>query len=172
MTGLLPRVTVLVPCRNEERYIGACLESILATSYPLDRLEILVIDGRSSDRTRAIVQQYVNRDAFIRLVDNPRRIVPTALNAGIRLATGDIVVRMDAHVVYPASYITRLVTALQESGADNVGGRLVTVPSGEGAIARAIAIALSHPLGVGNAHYRPAGRAAPGGYGAVRLLPP
>lgn len=154
MTDGLPRVTVLVPCRNEERYISACLDSILGTSYPADRLEILVIDGRSTDRTRDIVQQYVGRDARIRLVDNPKRIVPTALNAGIRIATGDIVVRMDAHVVYPAAYITRLVTALQDSGADNVGARLITVPSGDGPVARAIAIGLSHPLGVGNAHYR------------------
>jgi glycosyltransferase involved in cell wall biosynthesis len=154
MTDALPRVTVLVPCRNEERYIGACLDSILGTNYPADRLEILVIDGRSSDRTRDIVQQYVGRDPRIRLVDNPKQIVPTALNAGIRLATGEVVVRMDAHVVYPASYITRLVTALGESGADNVGGRLITVASGDGPMARAIAIAQSHPLGVGNAHYR------------------
>jgi glycosyltransferase involved in cell wall biosynthesis len=149
-----PRVSVLVPCRNEECCIAACLDSIVATTYPAELLEILVIDGRSTDRTRAIIQQYADRDARIRMVDNPKRIVPTALNAGIHIATGDIVVRMDAHAVYPAEYISRLVEALEETGADNVGARLVTVPSGEGPIARAIALALSHPFGIGNAYYR------------------
>jgi GT2 family glycosyltransferase len=79
------------------------------------------------------------------------------MNIAIAQATGDIVVRMDAHVVYPAAYLTRLVTALDETGAENVGARLVTVPAGPGPLARAIAIALSHPLGVGNSHHRLAG---------------
>jgi glycosyltransferase involved in cell wall biosynthesis len=157
MKPVLPRVTVIVPCRNEERYIGACLDSIVATAYPVDRIEVLVVDGRSTDHTRAIVERYVERYAWITLVDNPKRIVPTGLNLGISGATGEIIVRMDAHVVYPASYIPRLVQALAETGADNVGARLVTVPAGDGPIARAIALALSHPLGVGNARYRLSG---------------
>src|SRR5437867_7891546 len=106
-----------MPCRNEERYIGACLDSVLATTYPLDRIELLVVDGMSEDRTREIVTGYATRQRTVRLLDNRRRITPAALNVGIRAATGEIIMRMDAHVVYPPQYITRLIDALQTSDA-------------------------------------------------------
>lgn len=149
-----PLVTVIVPCRDEERYVGPCLESIMATAYPQSRLEVLVVDGRSRDGTRSIVEAWARAHAQIRLLDNPRRIVPAALNLGIRAARGDVIVRMDAHVVYPPHYIPRLVAALAETGADNVGARIVTLPADPGAVARGIAIALSHPFGVGNSYFR------------------
>src|SRR2546423_1762943 len=115
------RISVILPCRNEERFIGPCLDSFLDTAWPKDRLELLVVDGMSNDRTRDIVGHYARKHPWIRLVDNPKRIVPTALNLGIKAATGDIIVRMDAHVVYPPEYLTKLVAALESSGADNVG---------------------------------------------------
>lgn len=149
-----PRVTVILPCRNEARYIAACLDSILAGSYPVDRLEILVVDGASTDGTRAAVEEYVARYPQIRLLDNPGRIVPMALNIGIRAATGDVIARLDAHVVYPPEYLSRLVSALEETGVDNVGGCIITLPADGTATAQAIAIALSHPFGVGNSHFR------------------
>lgn len=149
----LPMVSVIVPCRNEEGYIGPCLDSIVATDYPRDRLEVLVVDGRSDDRTRAVLDAY-NRRYPIRILDNPARIQPSALNIGIGAAAGDILVRMDAHAVYPRNYIGDLVAALLESGADNVGGVLVTDPASETPMGKAIAIALSHPFGVGNAYFR------------------
>jgi glycosyltransferase involved in cell wall biosynthesis len=149
-----PRVTVIVPCRNEARYISPCLDSILASAYPPDALEILIVDGRSTDDTRKRVAAYYAQYPQVRLLDNPKRIVPTALNIGIRAATGDVIVRMDAHVVYPPEYIPRLVTALAETGADNIGGCMITLPADGTATARAIAIALAHPFGVGNAAFR------------------
>ena len=149
-----PAISIVLPCRNEERYIGACLDSILATTYPLDRIELLVVDGMSEDRTGDIVAGYLGRRATIRLLENRRRITPAALNVGIRAATGEIIMRMDAHVIYPPEYIPRLVDALQTSDADNVGGVLVTMPADRTTIARAIAIGLSHPFGVGNAYFR------------------
>ena len=148
------RVTVLLPCRNEGRFIGPCLDSILAAAYPADALEILVIDGQSTDATRKRVLEYAATNPRIRLLDNPRRIVPTALNIGIREATGDVIVRMDAHVVYPPEYIPKLVAALAESGADNVGGCMITLPADGTAVAQAIAIGLAHPFGVGTARFR------------------
>lgn len=148
------RVTVILPCRNEGPHIAACLDSILVSAYPPEKLEILVIDGMSTDGTRHLVEQYSAKHPRIRLLDNPQRIVPTALNIGIRAATGDVIVRMDGHVVYPPEYIPRLVGALLESGADNVGGCLITLPADGTAVAQAIAIALGHPFGVGNAHFR------------------
>lgn len=108
-----PKVTVIVPCRNEERFIAPCLDSILATTYPHDRLEVLVIDGRSDDHTRAILNTYVARWPIVRMLDNPGRIQPAALNVGIRAAAGDILVRMDAHALYLPNYITDLVHALE-----------------------------------------------------------
>jgi glycosyltransferase involved in cell wall biosynthesis len=155
-----PRLSVLLPCRNEARYISACLDSILAGAYPPDQLEILVIDGNSTDGTAALVREYAQQHPQVRLLDNPRQIVPTALNIGIRAATGAIIARMDAHVVYPPEYLPRLVAALEETGVDNVGGCIMTLPADGTATAQAIAIALSHPFGVGNSHFRIGAREA------------
>jgi glycosyltransferase involved in cell wall biosynthesis len=154
------RVTVILPCRNEASLISACLDSILATTHPLERLEVLVVDGMSDDGTRQVMEQYVKAHPQVRLLDNPNRIVPTALNIGIRNATGDVIVRMDGHVVYPPEYIPRLVDALLADGADNVGGCLVTLPSDGSPVSQAIAIAMSHPFGVGNARFRVGARQA------------
>jgi glycosyltransferase involved in cell wall biosynthesis len=155
-----PRLSVLLPCRNEARYISACLDSILAGAYPPGQLEILVIDGNSTDGTAALVREYAQQHPQVRLLDNPRQIVPTALNIGIRAATGAIIARMDAHVVYPPEYLPRLVAALEETGVDNVGGCIMTLPADGTATAQAIAIALSHPFGVGNSHFRIGAREA------------
>ena len=149
-----PFVSIIVPCRNEAQHIGRCLQSILETEYPPDRLEVLVADGRSDDGTREIVAGYAARYPALRLLDNPKQITPVALNLGVRAARGDVVMRMDAHVVYPHDYVMRLVTALGESGADCVGGVIETLPVNETAVARAIALGLSHPFGVGNAYFR------------------
>jgi glycosyltransferase involved in cell wall biosynthesis len=149
-----PLVTAVIPCRNEARYIGPCLESLIACDYPKDRLEVLVCDGMSDDGTRAIVAGYAARHPFIRLVDNPRRITPCAMNAGIREARGDVIMPMGAHAVYSSSYVSLLVRALQETGADNVGGVLVTLPASDTPLARALAVGLSHPFGVGNSYFR------------------
>lgn len=149
-----PLVTVIVPARQEARHIGACLDSVLASDYPRDRLEVLVIDGMSTDGTREIIAAYASRFSFLRLIDNPRRTKPAALNAGIRMARGDVVVIMDAHTMYPAGYVSSLVGWLERSGADNVGGAWLIRPANEGRMARAIAAALSHPFGAGNAYYR------------------
>jgi glycosyltransferase involved in cell wall biosynthesis len=149
-----PRVSIVIPCRNEERYIDRCLDSILASDYPQDQLEILVADGCSSDRTREILTRYGAAYPSVILLDNPRGTTPVALNVGIRAASGDIIIRMDAHVLYPPDYISRLVHGLVESGVDNVGGVLHTVPAEDTPVARAIALGMSHRFGVGNAHFR------------------
>lgn len=149
-----PLVSVIVPCRNEAGYIGACLDSVLGGEYPAEAMEVLIVDGRSDDGTRAILDDYARRHARIRVVDNARRTTAVALNLGIGAARGDILVRLDAHVVYPPNYIGELVRALEESGADNVGAVIDTLPANESTIARAIATAISHPFGVGNAYFR------------------
>jgi glycosyltransferase involved in cell wall biosynthesis len=149
-----PLVSVVIPCRNEEAYIARCLDSVLASDYPGERLEVLVADGRSSDGTRPILVRYAALHPTIVLLDNSRGTTPAGLNVAIRVASGDIVIRMDAHALYPPDYISRLVAGLQESGADNVGGVLVTVPADDSPTAQAIAVGLSHRFGVGNAYFR------------------
>lgn len=153
-------VTVIVPCRNERDFIAACLDSVLANDWAPDRLEVLVVDGMSDDGTREILGDYASRHPAVRMLDNPRRITPTALNIGVRAAGGSVIVRMDAHNRYPRHYISRLVHWLFETGADNVGGVWITRPARDTAVARAIAACLSHPFGVGNAYFR-IGSAAP-----------
>jgi glycosyltransferase involved in cell wall biosynthesis len=151
---LAPTVSVVIPCRNEERYIAQCLDSILATDYPKHRMEILVADGRSTDNTRTILVRYAALHPGIVLLDNPTGTTPAGLNVAIRKASGDIIIRMDAHVLYPADYIPRLVAALEQTGADNVGGVLETVPAEDTPTARAIALGLAHRFGVGNSYFR------------------
>ena len=153
-----PLVSVVIPCRNEEAYIAACLDSILAGDYPRNLLEILVVDGQSDDGTREILSRYATRHPYIILLENPRRTTPAALNVAIRAASGSVIIRMDAHVLYPWYYIRRLVEALEETGADNVGGVLDTVAVDDTPTARAIALGLSHPFGVGNSHFRTGSR--------------
>lgn len=147
-------VSIIIPCRNEKAHISEVLDSILANDYPKDKLEVIVSDGMSEDGTRSIVEEYARKYDFIRLIDNPKKIAPTALNEGIRLARGKIIMRMDAHAIYPPDYISKLVSSLKKLDADNVGGMWETVPGGPGLKAKAIALALSHPFGVGNATYR------------------
>lgn len=147
-----PFVSVILPVRDEEHYITRCLDSILVNDYPQDHLEILVIDGMSTDRSREIVREYARRYPFIRLLDNPRCIVPTALNIGIREAKGEIIVRVDAHTIYASDYISRCVELLGTTGAANVGGMQHAI--GTDYTSNGIAIATTTPFGIGDAHYR------------------
>jgi glycosyltransferase involved in cell wall biosynthesis len=149
-----PFVSVIIPCLNEERFIGACLDSVLAGDYPLHDLEVLVVDGGSRDGTRAVVEEYARRHPAVRLLDNPRRITPAALNIGIRNARGQAIVRMDAHATVSPDYVRRCVEALQAHQVDNVGGAMVTLPRDPSPFAEAITAALSHPFGVGNSAFR------------------
>lgn len=158
VSSLRPFVSVAVPCRNEQAYIAACLDSILANDYPPNRLEILVADGQSDDGTREILARYVGSHSCVTLLENPRRNTPAALNTAIKAAKGSVIIRMDAHVLYPRNYIRRLVDALEETGADNVGGVLETIPADSTPTARAIALGLSHRFGVGNSHFRTGAR--------------
>jgi glycosyltransferase involved in cell wall biosynthesis len=147
-------ISVVIPCRNEANHIESCIESVMGGEFPRDRLEVLVVDGMSDDGTRSILEVLTSRYPMIRVLDNPRKIQSAALNIGIGQAKGAVIVRMDAHCEYPANYISALVGWLDRSGADNVGGVWQHCPSADTATAKAIAIVLSHPFGVGNAYYR------------------
>ena len=148
------RVSVLVPARNEARYIEACIGSIRGQRFD-GELEALVVDGRSQDATAQLA-----RAAGASVVDNPERTIPAALNRGLAVAQGEVVIRFDAHAEMPEGYVERCLRALdEEPDAANVGGWRQA--EGVGPWGRATAAALSSPFGVGNARIwrRPAGNA-------------
>jgi succinoglycan biosynthesis protein ExoA len=151
---LAPFVSVIVPCRDESTYLGACLDSILDCGYPRDRMEVLVADGMSGDGTRELARGYAERDARVRCIDNPRRITPSALNRALEAARGDVIVRLDAHSTIAPGYIARAVECLETSGASNVGGVMHTVTLDHGPFAEPIRLALASRFGVGNSHFR------------------
>ena len=145
----LPFVSVMIPMRNEVGSIAACLDSVLAQDYPSDCFEVLVVDGASSDGSDALIERYAQRDRRVRLLRNPRRIVPTALNIAIRAAAGDIIMRVDGHTHIAPDYLRIGVETLQRTGADNVGGPMVAVGGG-GSVGEAIALATSSRFGIGS----------------------
>lgn len=146
-----PFVSVIVPCRNEERHIAVCLDSILSNDYPKDRMEILVVDAMSGDRTREIVRGYAEKGERVRLVDNPQKHIPAAMNLGIRNSRGETVMKMDAHSTYQSAHIRLCVEYQEKYGAENVGGVWNMVPGSDTAVARAIVSSMAHRFGSGNA---------------------
>lgn len=147
-------LSVICPTYNEEKYIANCIESILKQDYPKENLEVLFVDGMSTDKTRDIIRQYIVEYPFIKLLDNPKRIVPPALNIAIREAKGDVIMRLDAHAIYPTNYFSVLVERLTTLQADNVGGVCRTLPMNDTPVCKAIAIATSSPFGMGNSYFR------------------
>lgn len=146
-----PFVSVVLPVRNEARFIRRCLEAVQGQDYPIDRMEIIVADGMSTDDTRQIVESMRHGRVPIRLIPNPGKIVPTGLNAAIAASRGKVIVRVDGHCEIAPDYVSRCVQHLSE-GVDAVGGPLQTV--GETMLARAIALAMSSSFGVGNSAFR------------------
>ena len=140
-------VSVIIPCRDEERFVSKCLDSIIKQDYPKENLEVLVVDGKSEDRTKEIVKEYSQKYSFIRLLENPQKFTPFGLNIGIKEAKGKVIVRMDSHAEYPKDYISKCVRYLKESGTDNIGGVIKTLPAKDTLNAKAIAISLSHFFG-------------------------
>jgi len=150
-------VSIVIPMRNEERYIRACLDSILANDVPHHRYKILVVDGDSTDRSREVVAQMQNEYPQIQLLRNKAGTVPPAMNIGIRAARGKYILRMDAHSEYPSDYIGNCIEELERTGAENVGGRLITKPGADSFVAKAIAYLTQNSIAVGNSKYRTGG---------------
>lgn len=147
-------LSVICPIYNEEKYIANCIESILLQDYPKDDLEVLFVDGMSKDRTREIVAEYTRKYPFIQLIDNPEKIVPYAMNYGIRASKGEVIIRLDAHATYEKNYFSALVRRLNELGADNVGSVCKTDVLNKTPKTLAIREVLSNKFGVGNSVFR------------------
>jgi succinoglycan biosynthesis protein ExoA len=148
-------ISIIVPTFNEERFIEACLRSVLAFQVPeAERIEILVLDGRSTDRTHEIVSVIAAENDCIRLIDNPGRIQSCALNEGIARATGEWILRLDAHASYPPDYLIRCFATARRTGAANVGGVCDTHPGGLNYQAQLVQALTTHRFGVGNSGFR------------------
>ena len=147
-------LTIICPIYNEEKYIARCIESIMAQDYPKDDLEVLFVDGMSTDRTREIIASYLPQCPYLRVLDNPQKIVPYAMNKGISEAKGDIIMRIDAHTFYEPNYCSAIVKWLKELDADNVGCVCKTDVLNKTPKTLAICEVLSNKFGVGNSTFR------------------
>jgi len=156
-------VSIIIPCYNEQATIGLLLDAIREQTYPSDELEIIIADGMSDDGTRDVISAYASDhpEMTINIVDNPKRIIPAALNRAIEATNGSIVIRLDAHTAPERDYVERCLETLERTGAANVGGLWIIKPGGEGWVARAIAVAAAHPIGAGDARYRVSGEEGP-----------
>ena len=147
-------LSVICPIYNEEKYIRDCIESILTQDYPRDELEVIFADGMSSDRTREIIAEYQAQYPYLRIIDNPDRIVPYAMNRGIEASVGEVIMRLDAHAFYPPEYFSVLVNGLHRLHADNVGTVCKTDVLNKTPKTLAIREVLGNKFGVGNSIFR------------------
>jgi succinoglycan biosynthesis protein ExoA len=150
------RVSLIIPCYNEEARINLLLNSILAQTYPLGDMEVIFSDGMSTDQTRSLIRKFQEEHELpkISIIDNVKRVIPAALNASIKAATGELIIRMDAHTIPASDYITRSVQAFDEGLGEDIGGGIDIQPGSATWIGKGIAVATRHPLGVGDAKYR------------------
>lgn len=158
----MPKVSVIVPCYNEQATIRLLLDALRGQTFLLAEMEIVIADGMSTDGTRAEIAKFQADfpDLSVRVVDNTLRTIPSGLNRAIEASRGSILVRSDAHSKPYPDYVENCVRALEAGHGDNVGGVWEIQPGADTWIAKSIAVAAAHPLGVGDALYRHAQHAA------------
>lgn len=151
-----PSVSVIVPCYNEQATIRKLLDSLRLQTYPLSKMEVVISDGFSTDRTREMIAgfQKEHADLSVRVVDNKAKTIPSGVNQAIRESRGEIIIRLDAHSMPIPEYVERCVEAHQTGKGDNVGGVWDIQPGANTWIAKSISFAAAHLLGVGDAMYR------------------
>ncbi len=147
-------ISIIIPCRNEEKFIGECLDSLVANEFPDDKLEVLVVDGMSDDNTKCIIKKYSEKYPFIKLIENPKKVTPVAMNKGINEAVGDYIMILSSHSKVDNNFINNNVDSLSKFDADCVGGVMITLPGSDTILSKSIALAVSHPFGVGNSQFR------------------
>ena len=140
-------ISVIIPCFNEEKFIAKCLDSIISQDLPRGELEVLVVDGMSNDRTREIVKKYCQKYDFIRLLNNPDKTTPFAMNIGIKNAKGEFIAKMDAHTIYEKNYLSLCVEGLKRHNADNAGGVIISFSSENTLASKSIAMCMSSRFG-------------------------
>jgi len=157
-----PSVSIIIPCYNEQATIQLLLDALRAQAYPLEKIEVVIADGNSTDGTRSAITawQAAHPELAVNVIINPIRSIPAALNAAIGASRGEIIVRLDAHSKPNPEYVERSVRALKEGRGRNVGGVWQIRPGRDHWMARGIAAAAGHPIGVGDARYRFTDKAA------------
>ncbi|HEX2991258.1 MAG TPA: glycosyltransferase family 2 protein [Anaerolineales bacterium] len=157
-----PKVSIIVPCYNEQSTIRLLLEALCAQTFPRAEMEVVIADGMSTDGTRAAIAAFQSEfpELDVRVVDNIRRNIPSGLNRALEAARGEIIVRLDGHSRPYPDYIERCFQAHESDRGENVGGVWEIQPGAATWIAESIAVAAAHPLGVGDAMYRLAASAA------------
>lgn len=145
----VPTVSVILPIRNERGSVASCLTAVLGQDYPVNRLEVIVVDGGSSDGSWRVVEALAQGDPRIRLLHNPASTIPAGLNVGIRAARGEVIARVDARALLAPDYLRTAVDLLSSTGAANVGGpvRSVTCTT----VGEALALAWASRFGLGGA---------------------
>jgi len=150
----LTKISIIIPILNEEKYIKNCLESIINFDYDKSKMEVLLIDGGSSDKTIEIIKEYQNKYPIFRLFHNSKKIVPIAMNIGIKEAKGEYIIRLDAHASYPKDYFSKLIFYHKKVNAENIGGIIITDVKNMTKKSSSIKKVLSHKFGVGNSDFR------------------
>jgi succinoglycan biosynthesis protein ExoA len=158
----MPKVSIIVPCYNEQSTIRLLLEALHQQTFPRAEMEVILADGMSTDGTRAEIAAFQKDfpDLEVRVVDNTLRSIPSGVNRAMEASRGGIIVRLDAHSKPYPDYVANSVRAHEEGRGDNVGGVWEIHPGADTWIARSIAVAAAHPLGVGDALYRHARHAS------------
>ena len=150
----LPLISIIIPTLNEEHYIAQCLDSILNARYSKEKMEVIVVDGMSQDRTRSIVQEYHKKYSFIHLLENVDSYTPVGMNLGINASKGEYVFILSAHAQYAHDYFIKLVENIEKLNADCVGGVLITDVKNKNKKSSSVKEVLMHKFGVGNASFR------------------
>lgn len=155
-------VSVVIPCLNEEKTIQEVLDALRNQTYPIDLMEVVIADGGSTDETHQVIDDYqaLHPELNLKWVHNPKRIIPAGVNVAMLASSGEIIVRMDAHSIPQRDYVALCVEGLESGKGENVGGRWDIMPSNNTWIAKSIALAAGHPIGVGDAQYRHSDEAA------------
>jgi len=151
--NLAPLVSIVIPCRNEQDFIGECIYSVLQADYPKDLLEVYVCDGKSDDRTVEVVENIIGTNPNVHVLINEFQTTPYALNLGIREAKSEVIIILGAHSKISKGYISKCVKALAEDTSIGCVGGVLDNLFSDGK-SEAIAHAMSHPFGVGSAHFR------------------
>jgi glycosyltransferase involved in cell wall biosynthesis len=144
-------ISVIIPIYNEEKYIAKCLDSIIKSDFDKDKMEVLLVDGGSSDKTVEIIKKYQKRYPFFKFLNNPKKIAPVAMNIGIKNAKGKYIFIISAHAKYPQNYFSSLVKFCKKLNADCVGPVLTTEVKNKNSVSNAIKNVLSDKFGVGSA---------------------
>lgn len=149
-----PKITVIIPCFNEENYIENCLQSVVNNDYPKEDTEIIIVDGNSNDTTVQIIEKFQKENSNIILLHNPDKIVPVSMNMAIEKATGAIIIRLDAHSSFPNNYFSKLIDWHSKLDAQNVGAVCITEVKNKNKKSNSIKTVLSNKFGVGNSYFR------------------